>query len=104
MANDKINISSKTLREDLKKLLLEGLIEINFRKNDGTYRKMNCTLKPSLIPKNLMPKSKVSVHQNLDVLVVFDVEVNGWRSFNLTKLKYVKTGETKFKTNSSKKI
>ena len=94
MANDKINISSKTLREDLKKLLLDGSIEVNFRKNDGTYRTMNCTLKPSLIPKILMPKSKVRVHQNLDVLVVFDIEVNGWRSFNLTKLKYVKISES----------
>ncbi len=91
MTNDKINISSKTLREDLKKLLLDGLIEVNFRKNDGTYRKMNCTLKSSLIPKNLMPKSKSSKHQNLNVLVVFDVDVNGWRSFNLNKIKYVKT-------------
>ena len=67
---NEINILSKTLRGDLKKLLLDGSIEVNFRKNDGTYRTMNCTLKPSLIPKNLMPKSKVRVHQNLDVLVV----------------------------------
>lgn len=86
MSKSKLSLS-KIKREDLKKLLIEGVMEINFLKIDGSMRKMKCTLKSSLIPKNLIPKSRISPYKNLDILVVFDIEKKDWRTISLTRIK-----------------
>ena len=94
MTITKINIASKNLRQDLIKLLFNSLIEVNFIKSDGTNRKMICTLKPSMIPKDLIPINKFSPYKNLNTLVVFDLEYRGWRSITLTRLKNAKVIES----------
>ena len=67
-------------REWLKTLLSEQNVTIEFLKKDGSIRKMICTLSENKIPSEKMPKGSGKT-QNSEVLAVFDVENDGWRSF-----------------------
>jgi hypothetical protein len=64
----------------LKTLLQEQKITVEFVKKDGSVRKMVCTLSESKIPAEKVPKN-VGKKQNDEILAVFDIENNGWRSF-----------------------
>ena len=63
-------------------------VKVNFEKADGTIREMCCTLKKDLIP----PPDKDPVNQkkvreiNEEVIVVWDLEKEAWRSFRLDRL------------------
>jgi hypothetical protein len=81
-------------RKDLQEFLHDGIIEIMFEKKDGTKRKMFCTLNSEFIPIDMLPKNisdKPPIKENLDVMKVFDTENQGWRSFIIDNIKYVKT-------------
>ena len=66
----------------LKELLLKGAVEVLFVKKDGTERRMTCTLKPDLLPQQTDLEEQVQKKTpNPDVLAVWDLEANGWRSF-----------------------
>lgn len=67
-------------KEWLKSLLRSGVYTVEFVKKDGSQRKMCCTLMESEIPSEFTPKGTKKTISN-DSLSVFDVEVNGWRSF-----------------------
>ena len=80
-------------RNDIREFLLDGIIEVTFTKVDGTKRKMNCTLNYEHIPEDMKPLNLVKgekVLQNLDIVKVFDTEKQGWRSFAVEKVKYIK--------------
>jgi hypothetical protein len=62
--------------------LTAGIVEVTFTKKDGTTRVMKCTLRNELIPTEHAPKGTGKVKVNTDVISVFDVENQGWRSFN----------------------
>ena len=89
----KINISGNNLYEDLKDFLSDEIIEVAFTKKNGEDRVMKCTLMPKEIPAELAPKNICNPpdEENRDYLNVFDVEAQGWRSFILSSVKYVKT-------------
>jgi hypothetical protein len=89
----KINISGNNLYEDLKDFLRDEIIEVAFTKKNGEDRVMKCTLMPKEIPAELAPKNigNPPDEENRDYLNVFDVEAQGWRSFILSSVKYVKT-------------
>lgn len=83
--------------------LCEGIVEVKFIKKDGTERTMNCTKATRLIPEAKRPKPKeVVVNDTLEVLesairvrpleliTVFDVDKQEWRSFNYTTIKTIK--------------
>lgn len=87
----------------LTKYLHEGIVEVKFTKKDGTERTMNCTKVEHLIPEAKRPKPKeVVVNDTLEVLestvrvrpleliTVFDVDKQEWRSFNYTTIKTIK--------------
>ena len=65
----------------LKTLLHEGEVTINFTKKDGTNRVMKCTLKEESIPGAFTPKGTGKAKSS-DVVAVFDIENQGWRSFH----------------------
>ena len=66
----------------LKDLLFNKIVEVKFLKKDGTERKMVCTLKPDLLPVQTDLEEAVQKKTpNPDVLAVWDLENNGWRSF-----------------------
>ena len=66
----------------LKEQLHKGPVQVLFIKKDGTERKMLCTLNPDLM--DLLPQEQNTIkpaRQNPDVLAVWDIENQGWRSF-----------------------
>ena len=67
----------------LNTMLHEGKCEITFTKIDGTERVMLCTLNEEYIKMNEVKREKTTdrVHKPKDdILVVFDMEKNDWRS------------------------
>lgn len=64
--------------------------EIVFTKKDGTVRTMRCTLNTAVIPPAPQTESKKQRAVNNSVMAVYDVDVNGWRSFTVNQVKSVK--------------
>ena len=66
-------------------ILVEGLkknvIKVTFTKVNGDERVMRCTLHDSIFPEQNI--SGIKKKENLDVLSVWDLDNNGWRSFRL---------------------
>jgi hypothetical protein len=94
---DKVEINMPTQQfensmigqEVLKKELKEGIVTVVFEKQDGTERTMQCTLSEDYVPlldTNGVASKRV---QNPDVLAVWDIEANGWRSFRFDSIKSV---------------
>ena len=76
----------------LKEMLQNGIISIVFEKADGTIREMNCTLNPTEMPPQLLTEQQEAAkvrNENADLLAVWDVDANGWRSFNISKVRSV---------------
>ena len=59
---------------------------IKFLKANGELREMRCTRNLDVIPKEFHPKADSKKTSNDDIIVVFDLEKNGWRSFNKYRL------------------
>ena len=81
-------------RTDAQELLRDGICEVLFIKKDGTERLMKCTLNMDYIPeemKQFQLYKGEKILENLDILKVYDTEVQDWRSFILANVKYVKT-------------
>lgn len=64
------------LRESLSK----GLVEVTFIKKDGTERVMICTRNLDIVPEYAHPTMEFNDRE--DFYRVYDVEKDGWRSFN----------------------
>lgn len=79
-------------KESLIKSLSEGVAKVTFLKKDGTYREMVCTRNPSLISAEHQPKNEKEIKENEDCIKVFDIEKQGWRSFNFSSVKEVNYG------------
>ena len=63
--------------------------DITFTKKDGTERVMKCTLRESVaIPYE--KKTDRTREGQLNILPVWDLEADGWRSVNLDTIKDVK--------------
>lgn len=79
-------------RYELKETLSNGIITVAFDKRDGSRREMRCTLKPDLLPPQLLQENETPRKENLDVLSVWDIEANGWRSFRLDSIISITVG------------
>ena len=77
---DNIVFNSKKEKDWLLTLLREQEITVKFVKKDGSEREMLCTLSESKIPAEKAPKG-VERTTSGDVVPVFDIENQGWRSF-----------------------
>lgn len=62
--------------EQIKEQMRSGVVWVTFKKVDGTLRTMECTLAEYLLP----PTSGSRTH-NDEVVVVYDIAVEAWRSF-----------------------
>jgi LAS superfamily LD-carboxypeptidase LdcB len=72
----------------LKDIMRTGTVNVEFTKVDGTNRTMNATLDLSLVPR-VEPLSETTIkskRDNPDVLVCWDVDAGGWRSFRLNSV------------------
>jgi len=72
--------------EEMREKLRSGSHQVVFTKVDGTERKMTCTLDESFIPQAFWPKSEGEKRRKTaatpaNLLQVFDIENQGWRSF-----------------------
>lgn len=74
------------LRDWLMGLLEEQNVRVQFEKLDGSLRNMNCTLKDAPVVEK---KTQAVRKPNEEVLVVFDVDLQEWRSFRLDSIKEV---------------
>ena len=73
----------------LKSILHEEIVKVTFTKKDGTDRVMNCTRKPELVPKVEVTEGKKARTVSEEIIVVYDVDVEGWRSFNINSVKEI---------------
>ena len=66
-------------------LLHGNIVEVKFKKTDGTDRTMICTLKSDLIPehKRYFKEEGDNRKENPDVIAVYDIEKEDWRSFKV---------------------
>jgi hypothetical protein len=76
-------------KEWLKEKLYNQEVTVTFKKKDGSTRDMRCTLKEELIQPYERKENSAPKRQNDDVLPVFDLDKNEWRSFRLDSVKKV---------------
>jgi hypothetical protein len=81
----------KLFKKWLKGHLKYGPVTVTFVKKDGTDRVMKCTTNPTYIlfkdPESL--ESKKEKKLNEDVMPVYDMEADAWRSFRWDSVKQV---------------
>jgi uncharacterized protein with PIN domain len=81
----------KVFKTWLKDILRTSKVTVTFTKTDGSERVMLCTTCPTYIPvvevEETEPKKERKT--NDDVMNVFDVESNGWRSFRWDRVKTI---------------
>lgn len=75
------------------------VMEVDFTKSDGTNRTMKCTLRADLLPTQEktvidLTKPKREVKENPEVIVAYDVESKGWRSFRLDSINSITLRES----------
>ncbi len=77
---------------ELKELLQNSVSTVVFTKVDGTEREMNCTLLAEYLPeqpeKQLLTEGTTRT-ENPNVLSVWDLDNNSWRSFRIDSIKSV---------------
>ena len=64
--------------DTLKNLLHTNVVEVVFTKVNGEKRVMKCTLQESFLPEH---NGNSDRKKNENVLAVFDIDSNDWRSF-----------------------
>ena len=76
-------------RSWLKSLLKSNIVNLTFRKNDGTMREMRCTLRNEYLieSKSTEPKKPRKVSE--DSIAVIDLDKNEWRSFRYDSVKRI---------------
>lgn len=79
--------------QDLRHYLHKGVVKVIFTKKDGTERTMLATLNEELIPEDKKPKGTGKKVDNGETVAVYDVEADGWRSFNIDSIKEVDYGD-----------
>ena len=79
---------------ELKEKLEQGVVTVTFEKVDGTLREMRCTLRPDLLPQQLLrEEGDASKRTTPDtVQVAYDLTAGGWRSFRVDSVKNVVFG------------
>jgi len=70
---------------ELVEKLKNGEVTVTFKKKDDSIRVMKCTLKQSMIPED---KQVVSQSDSIigDIIRVFDLEKQNWRSIDTTRI------------------
>lgn len=79
---------------ELKESLSKCIAEITFTKTDGSVREMRCTLMSDYLPVRQIEENvrHVPRRENDNVLAVWDIDTQDWRSFRLdsvTNINYI---------------
>lgn len=104
MANETIK-SAITFLERIKS---EDEVKIKFKKKDGTTRVMRCTLDFKRIPKNKWPKDVnlgniLSTITGKQLLHVFDLDKQDWRTVPFETSEWVEINQNRFKIQPERK-
>jgi len=78
--------SLESKRQGILEALQDGIVDLQFKKVNGDLRNMRGTRKFDLIPEEKHPKTEDKREQNETIVVLFDLEVNDWRSFRVENL------------------
>ena len=76
-------------KEEIRNYLRGGIMQVQFTKVDGTARTMLCTLNEQYIPEEKMPSATVDISEVVydeNVMRVFDIQADGWRSFRVASV------------------
>jgi hypothetical protein len=75
-------------KTELKENLSKSIAKVVFNKSDGSTRIMNCTLMANYLPMIIKEEQVAHVprKQNDEVLAVWDLDNQGWRSFNINSV------------------
>lgn len=75
-------------KTELKEKLSKSVAKVIFNKSDGTVRIMNCTLMSSFLPQQKLDENvrPVPRRENDEVVSVWDLDNQGWRSFNVNSV------------------
>tara|TARA_S200002703_G_scaffold92916_2_gene80321 strand:- start:186 stop:491 length:306 start_codon:yes stop_codon:yes gene_type:complete len=88
--NAKIEEAEERMRQkaQIHQGLTAGIIEVSFTKKDGTDRTMKCTLNNQYLPEQKDLKDEIDKRNKSDeVIAVWDIEKEGWRSFRWDSVK-----------------
>ena len=86
------NLKGIPLKEDLKNLLEQNVLVVDFLKLNGDRRVMTCTLREDMKPRATKTDalSQKAVREISDAVVsVWDVNAKGWRSFRYDRVNSV---------------
>jgi len=86
------NLKGIPTKEELKLLLSQNVVTVDFTKLDGDKRVMTCTLREDIKPAATKadPLSQKKVREVSDAVVsVWDVNAKGWRSFRYDRINAV---------------
>ena len=76
-------ISVEEVNKIYKDLLKESIVEVSFnKKSTGELRTMRCTLNPKYLPEQVAGATKTKA-DNPEVVSVFDLDKQDWRSFRI---------------------
>jgi len=67
-------------KSNIMNMLNTGIVNVKFTKTDGTERDMKCTLMSEIV-KPHEKKTDREKKVNEDVISVWDIDKEGWRSF-----------------------
>jgi hypothetical protein len=70
----------------IKDLLQKNILNVTFTKVDGTERVMNCTLRSDIVTPYEKKTDRVKA-ANSDIVTVWDIDKEAWRSFNYDSVK-----------------
>ena len=90
--NEAIEVEDKFVRSELQTQLQSEILEVTFTKVNGDKRVMNCTLMEEILPSNPTEEAKKDTKKkvNEDILSVWDIDANGWRSFRVKNITRVR--------------
>jgi len=78
----------------IKEMLQNGqVIHVEFTKKNGEMRKMDCTTNLDLIPESEHPSEDRASYVNEDVVRVYDINAEGWRSFRVDSVNVLEPKE-----------
>jgi len=88
------NVNKELTRANVIELLQNDVAQVTFTKTDGTERVMDCTLLKEVLNERAPQTDEVTTEKppkkvNEEVLPVWDMVANGWRSFRLDSVKSI---------------
>lgn len=81
-----ITNTAEEFKESLQEILRKGECEVVFRKNNGEEREMVCTLHPKYLPVLHESEGGSKKPPNPNVVAVWDLDAEAWRSFRIDSL------------------